>query len=127
MPRHVNELPGLTIHATGDEIDSAHIAHRPYDAGALPSGGILRVVREDAWEQPRSAQAPPPEAREPAVGDRVIIRQGRRRIPTLVNQIGTVVEIFRAPRDSCLVRIEGDPDGQREWFCYHDEIALHPA
>jgi hypothetical protein len=101
--------------------------HRPYDAGELPSGDGLRVVREDAWEQPRSTQAPAPEARELAVGDRVIIRQGRRPIPTLVNQIGTVVEIFRAPRDSCLVRIEGDPDSQREWFCCHDEIALYPA
>ena len=101
--------------------------HRPYDAGALPSEDAPRVVREDDWEQPRSPQASAPTVREPAVGDRVIIRQGRRPIPMLVNQIGTVVEIFRAPRDSCLVRIDGDPDAQREWFCYHDEIALYAA
>ena len=97
---------------------------RPYDAGAVPSEDAPRVVREDAWEEPRSPQAPAPAAREPLVGDRVIIQQGRRPIPTLVNQIGTVVEIFRAPRDSCLVRIDGDPQSQREWFCYHDEVAL---
>jgi hypothetical protein len=61
------------------------------------------------------------------VGDRIIIQQGRRAIPALLNQIGTVVEIFRAPRDSCLVRLEGDTDRRREWFCYHDEVALYQA
>jgi hypothetical protein len=38
-----------------------------------------------------------------------------------------VVEIFRVPRDSCLVHLDGDRDRQREWFCYHDEVALWTA
>ncbi len=102
-------------------------AHRRYDRGALPTGDILRVVPHDAWEQPRNTRTPSPEAREPAVGDRIIIRQGRRSLPTLLGQIGTVVEIFRAPRDSCLVHMDGDTNRQQEWFCYHDEVALYNA
>jgi hypothetical protein len=102
-------------------------AHRPYDRGAIPIGDARRVVQHDAWEQPRNTRTPAPEAREPAVGDRIIIRQGRRSLPALLGQIGTVIEIFRAPRDSCLVRIDGDTNRQREWFCYHDEVALYNA
>jgi hypothetical protein len=99
-------------------------AHQPYERTALPSGDILRVVPHDAWEQPRNTRTPSPQAREPAVGDRIIIRQGRRSISSLLGQIGTVVEIFRTPRDSCLVHMDGDINRQREWFCYHDEVAL---
>jgi hypothetical protein len=97
------------------------------DGAAIPAGPVVRVVQQDPWERPRNAQTPPPVAREPVVGDRITIRQGRRPILTLLGQIGTVVEIFRAPRDSCLVRIDGDRDRQREWFCYHDEVALSTA
>jgi hypothetical protein len=102
-------------------------AYRPYDGGAIPTDNVLRVVQHDAWEQPRNARTPQPEAREPAVGDRIIIRQGRRSLPALLGQIGTVVEIFRVPRDSCMVHIDGDTNRQREWFCYHDEVALYSA
>lgn len=102
-------------------------AHRAFDGGAIPTGDVLRVVQQDAWEQPRSTRTPPLVAREPAVGDRIIIRQGRRALPALLGQIGTVVEIFRVPRDSCLVRIDDDTNRQREWFCYHDEVALYNA
>jgi hypothetical protein len=97
------------------------------DGGIMPSEEVVRAVQQDAWEQPRSAHAPPSAEREPAVGDRIIIRQGRRPITALLGQIGTVVEIFRAPRDSCLVHIDGDRDGQREWFFYHDEVTLCTA
>jgi hypothetical protein len=110
-----------TLHAP------VNTAHRPYDGGTRPTGDVLRVVQHDAWEQPRNTRTPQPEAREPAVGDRIIIRQGRRSLPALLGQIGTVVEIFRAPRDSCLVHIDGDTNRQREWFCYHDEVALYSA
>jgi hypothetical protein len=41
-----------------------------------------------------------------------------------VGRAGTVVEVFRVPRDSCLVRIDGDPNRQREWFLYRDEVAI---
>jgi hypothetical protein len=44
-------------------------------------------------------------------------------LPALVGQLGTIVEIFRVPRGSCLVRIDGDPNRQREWFFYPDEVA----
>ena len=57
-------------------------------------------------------------------GDRVQIRQGRRPIPGLLGRMGTVVEVFRVPQDSCLVRIDGDPNRRREWFFYRDEIAI---
>lgn len=91
----------------------------------MPIGDVLRVVQHDAWEQPRSTRTAQPAACEPVVGDRIIIRQGRRSLPALLGQIETVVEIFRAPRDSCLVRMDGDTNRQREWFCYHDEVALY--
>ena len=116
--------PDQPMHAQPGSVNDTH---RPYNGEAIPTAEVLRVVRQDTWEQPRSPQAPPPTAREPAVGDRIVIRQGRRPIPTLLGQIGTVVEIFRAPRDSCLVRIDGDTDRQREWFCYHDEVVLCTA
>ena len=57
-------------------------------------------------------------------GDRIRIRQGKRPLlATLVGQLGTIVEVFRVPRGSCLVRIEGDPNPRREWFLYSDEVA----
>jgi hypothetical protein len=61
-------------------------------------------------------------------GDRVRIRQGSKPLrPELLGRAGTVVEVFRVPRDSCLVRIDGDPDRQREWFFYRDEVATSEA
>jgi hypothetical protein len=58
-------------------------------------------------------------------GDRVYIRQGSKPLhPQLVGRAGTVVEVFRIPRDSCLVRIDGDLNRQREWFFYRDEVAI---
>lgn len=83
----------------------------------------IPVVQQDAWERPWNGAAAPSPDQTRDVGDRVRIRQGRRPIPALVGRVGTVVEVFRAPRDSCLVRIDGDPDRRREWFCYHDEVA----
>lgn len=56
-------------------------------------------------------------------GARIHIRQGRRPIPAFVGLAGTVIEVFRAPRDSCMVRIDDDPDREREWFFYRDEVA----
>ena len=58
------------------------------------------------------------------VGDRVQIRPNPRLLPALVGQVGTVVEVFRVPRDSCMVRIAGDPNRQREWFFYRDEVVV---
>lgn len=58
-----------------------------------------------------------------SVGDRMRIRQGKRPIPDLVGQVGTIVEIFREPLESCLVRIDDDIDRFREWFFYRDELA----
>ncbi len=60
-------------------------------------------------------------------GDRIQIRQGQRSIPDLIGHIGTIVEVFRAPLGSCMVRIDNDPDRQREWFLYRDEIAIGAA
>jgi hypothetical protein len=57
------------------------------------------------------------------VGDQVHIQQGSRALRSdLVGQSGTVVEVFRVPQDSCLVRIAGDRAHQREWFFYRDEV-----
>jgi hypothetical protein len=114
-------------HAMQPQHAPINTAHRLDDGWAIPAGEVVRVVQQDTWERPRSAHTPPPVAREPAVGDRIIIRQGRRSLPALLGQIGTVVEIFRAPRDSCLVHMDGDTNRQREWFCYHDEVALYNA
>jgi hypothetical protein len=97
------------------------------DGAAIPVGPVVGAVQQDSWEQPHNGQASPQVAHELVVGDRITIRQGRRPIPTILGQIGTVVEIFRAPRDSCLVRIDGDRVRPREWFCYHDEVALATA
>jgi hypothetical protein len=65
----------------------------------------------------------PPE-REIDSGDRVHIQQGGRPIPEFLGRAGMVVEVFRIPRDSCLVRIDGDPNRQREWFFYRDEVVI---
>ncbi len=66
---------------------------------------------------------PQPPERDIYNGDRIQIRQGQRSIPDLIGHIGTIVEVFRAPLGSCMVRIDNDPDHQREWFLYRDEIA----
>ena len=66
---------------------------------------------------------PPPQGWQIDVGQQICIRQGQRHIPKLVGQVGMVVEVFRMPRDSCLVRIDGDVNRQREWFFYRDEVA----
>jgi hypothetical protein len=69
-----------------------------------------------------------PADREPDGGDRIRIQRGRRPLrPDLVGQVGTIVEVFRVPQDSCLVRIDGDPNRQREWFLYRDEIVIGDA
>jgi hypothetical protein len=69
-----------------------------------------------------------PADREPDGGDRVRIRRGRRLLrPDLVGQVGTIVEVFRVPQGSCLVRVDGDPNRQREWFLYRDEIVISDA
>ena len=58
-------------------------------------------------------------------GDRVRIQQsGNRLLPDLVGRAGTVVEVFRVPLNSCLVRIDGDQNRDREWYFYHDEVVL---
>ena len=66
---------------------------------------------------------PQPQERDLGSGDRIRIRQGKRPIPDLVGRVGTIVEVFRMPLDSCLVRIDGDTDRRREWFFYRDELA----
>ena len=61
-------------------------------------------------------------------GDRVHIRHGSKPLrPELLGRVGTVVEVFRVPRDSCLVRIDGDPERRREWFFYQDEVVISNA
>ncbi len=58
-------------------------------------------------------------------GDRVHIRQASRPLrPELLGRAGTVVEVFRVPRDSCLVRMDGDLNRKREWFFYRDEVVI---
>lgn len=102
--------------------------HGTYNEVVMPFNSTppLRVVQQDDWEQPWG-DTPPSEVRARAVGDRVIIRQGRQPITELLGQVGTVVEVFRVPRDSCLVRFDNDPERQREWFFYHDEITTSTA
>ena len=69
-----------------------------------------------------------PADRELDGGDRIRIRRGRRPLRSdLVGQVGTIVEVFRVPQGSCLVRIDGDPNRQREWFLYRDEIVISDA
>ena len=58
------------------------------------------------------------------IGDRIYIRQGTKSISKFVGLAGMVVEVFRLPEGSCMVRIDGDLNNQREWFFYRDEIAL---
>jgi hypothetical protein len=71
------------------------------------------------------AAIPQPQPRDLDSGERIRIRQGRRSLsPKLVGQVGTIVEVFRVPQGSCLVRLDGDPDRQREWFLYRDEIVI---
>ena len=66
-----------------------------------------------------------PQPRDLNGGDRVRIRPGgRSQLVELVGQVGTIVEVFRVPQGSCLVRIDGDPDRVREWFLYRDEIVI---
>jgi hypothetical protein len=60
-------------------------------------------------------------------GDRVHIQQGGRPIPEFLGRAGTVVEVFRIPLDSCLVRIDGDLNRRREWFFYRDEVVIGDA
>jgi hypothetical protein len=72
--------------------------------------------------------ASPTPARGIDSGDRVHIQQGERPLRLeLVGRAGTVVEVFRMPQDSCMVRIDGDPDRRREWFFYRDEMMLSDA
>jgi len=71
------------------------------------------------------AVIPQPQPRDLNGGDRIRIRLGGRSLlPELVGQVGTIVEVFRAPQGSCLVRIDGDADRVREWFLYRDEIVI---
>ena len=71
------------------------------------------------------AVIPQPQLRDLNGGDRIRIRLGGRSLlPELVGQVGTIVEVFRVPEGSCLVRIDGDPDRVREWFLYRDEIVI---
>jgi hypothetical protein len=65
-----------------------------------------------------------PQKRLLDIGDRVYVRQGRQSISAIVNQYGTVVEVFRVPQGSCMVRIDGDLDLDREWFLYRDEVVI---
>lgn len=58
------------------------------------------------------------------VGDRVAIRQPRLEYTKLADQVGTVVEVFRVPLDSCLVRLDADSHREREWFFYRDEVSI---
>jgi hypothetical protein len=67
---------------------------------------------------------PPTIARELDSGDRVHIQQGRRPIPAFLGRMGTVVEVFRVPRDSCMVRVDGDLNRSREWYFYRDEVVI---
>lgn len=62
--------------------------------------------------------------REIEVGEHVSITQGKYAMPRLVGQTGIVVEVFRLPWESCLVRLDSDHNLQREWFFYRDEITL---
>ena len=72
-------------------------------------------MSETAW---------PPQKQLLDIGDRICVRQGRQSISAIRNQQGTVVEVFRVPQGSCLVRIDGDLDLHREWFLYRDEVVI---
>lgn len=58
------------------------------------------------------------------IGDRISVRPGRQSIAVIKNQQGTVVEVFRVPQGSCLVRIDGDLNLHRAWFLYRDEVVI---
>ncbi|MBS1965083.1 MAG: hypothetical protein JST60_04600 [Chloroflexi bacterium SZAS-1] len=68
----------------------------------------------------------PPFEHEIEVGEHVSIKQGEYSIPLFLGKTGIVVEVFRIPQGSCLVRLDGDRNLQREWFFYSDEITLIP-
>ena len=71
------------------------------------------------------AVIPQPQLRDLNGGDRIRIQPGGRPLlPELVGQLGTIVEVFRVPQGSCLVRIDDDADWVREWFFYRDEIVI---
>ena len=71
------------------------------------------------------ATIPQPQPRDIDTGERIRIQQGTRPLlPELVGRVATIVEVFRLPQGSCLVRIDGDPERQREWFLYRDEIVI---
>lgn len=63
--------------------------------------------------------------RELAIGDRIRVQHDPRGIPNLLGQVGTIVEIFRVPFNSCMVQIDGDPNRERSWLLYRDEIEFH--
>ncbi len=69
-------------------------------------------------------QSEQPAQGELQIGDRIHIQQGSCVIPNLLGRAATIVEIFRVPLDSCMVRIDGDPNQTRTWFVYRDEIAV---
>jgi hypothetical protein len=58
------------------------------------------------------------------VGDRVRIRPDRRPLPGVPDQAGLVVKVIAMPRDSYLVRVDGDTERGRVWFFYRAEIAV---
>ena len=72
-----------------------------------------------------NAAIPQLQPRDLNSGDRIRIQLGGRPLlPELVGELGTIVEVFRVPQGSCLIRIDGDADWVREWFFYRDEIAF---
>jgi hypothetical protein len=72
-----------------------------------------------------SEATPQPPARDLVIGDRIRIQQGLWPIPAFLGQLGTVVEIFRLPLESCRVRVDGDLG--RDWFFYRDEVVVSDA
>jgi hypothetical protein len=71
------------------------------------------------------AVIPQPQPRDLNGGDRIRVQlSDRPLLPELVGQLGTIVEVFRVPQGSCLVRIDGDAERVREWFFYRDEIVI---
>ena len=56
------------------------------------------------------------------VGDRVSIRRDRWPLLGHIDQVGTIVELLHMPRDSCLVRVDGDILRNRAWFFYNVEV-----
>jgi hypothetical protein len=89
---------------------------------------VCRVVLRGERGQAMGERTPLLPARAIDSGDRVHIRHGSKPLrPELLGRVGTVVEVFRVPRDSCLVRIDGDPERRREWFFYRDEVVISTA